>query len=61
MVFVPWVALLALALLVGGLALFAIKAKPASGAAADLLAYLGSAEAGSGFPAYLKVLGGGGW
>lgn len=55
MVFVPWVALLALALLVAGLAAFAIKAKAASSAAADLLGYLGSAESGEGFPAYMKV------
>lgn len=55
MVFVPWVALLALALLVTGLAVFTIKATAASSAAADLLNYVGSAESGQGFPAYIKV------
>lgn len=55
MVFVPWVALLALALLVTGLAVFTIKATAASIAAADLLNYVGSAESGQGFPAYIKV------
>ncbi len=55
MVFVPWVALLALGLLVAGLAMFTIKATAASSAAADLLGYLGSAESGQGFPAYIKV------
>ncbi|KAI7839909.1 hypothetical protein COHA_006389 [Chlorella ohadii] len=55
MVFVPWVAVLALGLLVAGLAMFTIKATAASSAAADLLGYLGSAESGQGFPAYIKA------
>ncbi|PRW59507.1 hypothetical protein C2E21_1364 [Chlorella sorokiniana] len=55
LVFVPWVALVALALLVAGLAVFTIKSTAASSAATDLLNYVGSAESGQGFPAYLKT------
>lgn len=42
---VPWVATLSLGLLVAGLVLFALKAKNASAAANDLLAYLSSDDA----------------
>ncbi|KAL4435047.1 hypothetical protein ABPG77_003872 [Micractinium sp. CCAP 211/92] len=52
--FVPWLALLALALLVGGITIFAIKGLPAADAATQLLAALGSAT-DTGFPLYMKA------
>lgn len=47
-------ALLSLALLVAGLVVFAIKAKHASSAATDLLAFLAS-PTDTGFPAYMSA------
>ncbi|KAL4458198.1 hypothetical protein ABPG75_013063 [Micractinium tetrahymenae] len=52
--FVPWLALLALALLVGGITVFAIKGLPAADAASQLLAALGS-PTDTGFPLYVKA------
>lgn len=52
--FVPWLALLALALLVGGVTIFAIKGLPAADAATQLLAALASGT-DTGFPLYMEV------
>jgi len=51
---VPWLALLSLALLVGGLTIFAIKGKPAADAADALLLALDS-PSDEGFPLYMSI------
>lgn len=50
----PWLALLSLAMLVGGVTVFAIKAKPAADAASALLTTLGSPN-NTGFPLFMRA------
>lgn len=52
--FMPWLALLALALLVGGVTIFAIKGLPAADAATQLLTALDSTT-DAGFPLYMSA------